>query len=1410
MTVFKGEPATGFDTGAPPRITGRLPFTSSILLGLFLLAAFLIPVRLSAQSLQPGGPVNFGPVALGSTSSTVILSFYAPTTTTISSVLVTTDGSSSQDFVLVSQNCVGTLLQFETCNITLAFSPLQIGLRKGALSIIEGNGSVGNRTFLHGVGLGPQLLLGPVSATAMAAVSPLSPSSFTPTAAVYDGAGDLYFNDIANGRILEQTFGGTLSTVANLVGAAQSAMTISGDGTLYISSPSTQSINAISPTGVLSTLSTSPLPLTHPTGVAADSLGYLYIADSLANQIIRVALDGSGSIVVPITGLTTPLSGPTGLTLDNTNLYIADSGNNRIVVLSFSTGVATVLNPGGGLSNPTGIAVDASGTIIVANTGAGNILQVTPSGTVFSFPIAAGITTATTPRAIALKPNGDLLSADSTLGLVTITRNNPTINFPTPTKIDTFDATDGYATLTLQNSGNQPVQLTGATDPTFTNPAFALGTTGTCASLPSTSGTPVLPTSTVCTYTVGFTPTLVGPNVAVFSVNGTATGTSAPISATAQLTASAISNVTSLQVVASPSVTSQGVPVGFTVTALVGTAVATDFLGTVTFTTTDSTGIFLSGVSYAFTAADAGIHTFPAATGAQFNQVGVFTISALTGSLTGISNAVTVTNMPQIALTSSINPSFVNQQTTLTATLQAPAGSNAPTPTGMVTFMSGTSTLGTAPLVNGQATFLAGFSTAGTYSLTAVYAGNSTYLTATSSAVSQVVGNYAAQATLTSSSNPAFVNTTFNLTATVTAVAGQGTTPIPTGSVTFKNGTATLGTGTLVNGQATLPVSFSTAGTYTLTVVYAGDASYLTVTSPAVSQVVNDYAAQATITSSSNPAFINTTFNLTATVVAAAGQGTAPTPAGTVTFKNGTAILGTATLVNGQATLPVSFSTAGTYPLTIVYGGDTNYLTLTSTVLSQVVTDYAAQASLTSSINPSFVNQQTTLTATVVAAAGQGTAPAPSGTVTFKNGAAILGTAALVNGQATLPTSFSTAGTYALTIVYSGDTNFLALTSPSASQVVTDYAGQASLTSSINPSFVNQQTTLTATVIAAAGQGTPPAPTGTVTFKNGTTILGAATLVNGQATLPVSFSAAGSYPLTVVYSGDTNYLTLTSPVLPQLVNQYTALVSLTSSISPTLIDSPITLTASVVAASGQGAQTAPTGTVTFFNGTTPLGTATIIAGQANLPLTFSTIGTYAITAVYSGDAYFFTATSPILNEVVEDFSIAVASGGSGTATVLGGYSTSYTFTVAPVGGPTLIGPINFGLSGFPVGTTATFLPVTVSAGSGPTTITLTVKPPPAPQAHLDRGPSLRHTTTHDAPIVLAFLLLPFAFRRRRGRRPAALFLWLLLCVSAIGLTGCLSDASSGYYGTTPGTYNLTVTATSGTLTHATTVTLIVQ
>ena len=136
---------------------------------------------------------SFGSIAVGSSSpNNYTISFAATTTTTISSVIVTTNGAQNQDFGLVSQTCVGTLFPTNSCNVTVNFSPKQVGLRTGAISLINGSGVAVNRVFLHGIGLGPQLVFSPVTATATTSIG-LSPSTFKTSTAVYDGNGNLYF-----------------------------------------------------------------------------------------------------------------------------------------------------------------------------------------------------------------------------------------------------------------------------------------------------------------------------------------------------------------------------------------------------------------------------------------------------------------------------------------------------------------------------------------------------------------------------------------------------------------------------------------------------------------------------------------------------------------------------------------------------------------------------------------------------------------------------------------------------------------------------------------------------------------------------------------------------------------------------------------------------------------------------------------------------------------------------------------------------------------------------------------------------------------------------------------------------------------------------------------------------------------
>src|SRR5947199_2448194 len=140
--------------------------------------------------------------------------------------------------------------------------------------------------------------------------------------------------------------------------------------------------------------------------------------------------------------------------------------------------------------------------------------------------------------------------------------------------------------------------------------------------------------------------------------------------------------------------------------------------------------------------------------------------------------------------------------------------------------------------------------------------------------------------TVVSSGSPTAYGQTVTFTAAVTSTAGT-----PTGTVTFKDGTTTLGTGTLnASGQATFTNSTLSVGGHSITAVYAGDINFKTSTSLAVMQTVNKTDTSAALTSSLNPSTLTQTVTFTATVSAVAPGG--GVPAGPVTFKDGTTTLG--------------------------------------------------------------------------------------------------------------------------------------------------------------------------------------------------------------------------------------------------------------------------------------------------------------------------------------------------------------------------------------------------------------------------------------------------------------------------------------------------------------------------------------
>lgn len=376
--------------------------------------------------------------------------------------------------------------------------------------------------------------------------------------------------------------------------------------------------------------------------------------------------------------------------------------------------------------------------------------------------------------------------------------------------------------------------------------------------------------------------------------------------------------------------------------------------------------------------------------------------------------------------------------------------------------------------------------------------------------------------TLSTSPNPSTYGQSITMTATVTSQAGT-----PGGSVTFYDGATNIGSQTLNgSGIATLTAPLTT-GSHSITASYAGNSGFLSSTSTAVTQTVNNVSTSTGVSSSRNPAVAGQIVTFTAVVTSSGGV-----PSGTVTFKDGAASLGTGTLNgSGQATFSTSSLTAGTHTITGQYGGDTNFLTSTSSSLSQTVTQATTTTTLTSSLNPSIAGQAVTLTATVTAATGG----IPSGAVTFQEGKTVLGSSALdAAGKAIFITSSLSFGTHMIKAVYGGTASYAGSSSANLKQVVNlqPFAPTTtSLTSSPNPSAFGQSVTFIATVTSPGG--TPP---GDVIFKDGNKNLGTATLSGGQATLSTANLKRGSHSITAIFSGPANFGGSVSPVLTQVVN----------------------------------------------------------------------------------------------------------------------------------------------------------------------------------------------------------------------------------------------------------------------------------
>lgn len=445
-----------------------------------------------------------------------------------------------------------------------------------------------------------------------------------------------------------------------------------------------------------------------------------------------------------------------------------------------------------------------------------------------------------------------------------------------------------------------------------------------------------------------------------------------------------------------------------------------------------------------------------------------------------------------------------------------------------------------------------------------------------------------------------------------------------------------LGPGTLLGAPPSHEITIHTlpAGNYTATATYTGEVNdYFDSSSSNVDFTVLPSASDVVLTQSNSSTLTGQSTKLTATVTGVFNGvyqdefgGFAHKPDGAVIFYEDGEVVGPALLdANGVATIDAVLSDYGHGfgQLFAEYVGSNDFDGDASAVVAHSFSKGNTSIGLSSPTATSVVGLNYPVTAHVAAVSPA--SGVPTGSVTFKDTETdtTLGTIALDgSGDATIQLG-GILGSHSIVATYNGSGGF----NVKESSALTHTVVKGDVNNGVSQ---NKASTVFGEPFNVAAGLTPIAPatavpTGSITFGDADAPLATVTVVGGQASTSISSLTVGSHVVTADYSGDGAFNPKRATIT-HVVTKAVTTTSLTATGSnPTPLGSPVTYTATV-AVESPGAAT-PTGTVQFFEGSVPLGSAVPLSGNTASITTVVGGGTHSITAKYNGDQRLRSSTS---------------------------------------------------------------------------------------------------------------------------------------------------------------------------------------